>query len=670
MVSYLVPSSWKLTQARLFQSDAGSTPHYLFIGNHTGTANTTAPIDDLWEATTRVYDEMICGKRVANTDVSVMIRRVDYVTNTVYDKYDDADQDILDKDYYAVVNAGSFYHVWKVLENGGNVASTVAPDIGDVDPEDLAYRTSDGYFWKYLYSVSSSTAAKFATSEKFPASSNATVVAAAVRGAIDVIAVDDPGEGYDNYTVGTFSAGEVRVDGNTVLYDLKSNTSANNSADYFNGCILYISAGPGVGQYRRITDYFTNANGKFAVISSEFATPPENTSEFEVYPEAVIFGNGSQTVNAEARAIVNSAGNTVERVEVLSRGLGYQTATATVNAHASVGVANPASIRPIMGPPSGHGSDPALELGATSVAVSVQLSNSEANTIPATGRFQQLGILRDPKFGKVSCQLVGYSNVFMLNENVVKVSTRYLANTVSVNTTSNAVIGNSTARFDLALSAGDLVMIVSSDSGVHQLANVSSVTNSTHFRLAVNANFLNTSSASLFLATPSTEGRVTQLTDANTIQISNISSGLLSGDMIVGRSSTAVAICNSFVRAGDTKDFSTFIQAQKFVGSMSAGSFSLDEAVFQGDSLANSTSNAFVHSTNGNVTFYCTKVRGTFGSITGTVSGANSGAVAAITNVYSGELCFGTGNLVFLENMDPVTRQPSQSERFIVILEF
>lgn len=109
---------------------------------------------------------------------------------------------------YAYVNI--FYvrntqdQVFKCLFNNGNTASTIVPEI-NIDgqlPENPYISTSDGYRWKYLYTIPSGLKERFFTEKYMPVISEPGVTSAAETGRIDIIKINNGGSGYMNYSVG------------------------------------------------------------------------------------------------------------------------------------------------------------------------------------------------------------------------------------------------------------------------------------------------------------------------------------------------------------------------------------------------------------------------------------------------------------------------------------
>jgi hypothetical protein len=108
--------------------------------------------------------------------------------------------------------ANNFYcrnskdQVFKCLLNKSNVASTIEPTI-DIDgqlPENPYIQTSDGYRWKYLYTIPTGLKQKFFTNNWMPVTTDNAVVVGSVDGRIDILKIRDGGTGYflDNGELG------------------------------------------------------------------------------------------------------------------------------------------------------------------------------------------------------------------------------------------------------------------------------------------------------------------------------------------------------------------------------------------------------------------------------------------------------------------------------------
>ena len=369
--------------------------HYPFVG---GDANVSQPSGSYSNENFNLYQDMIFGKKVNSTDVKMTIRRIDWVSGTVYDKYNNNDALLMDKNFYVGVTSGSYYDVFKCLDNNFEGPSTSVPTKADTSESDNFYQTADGYRWKYMFSVSSANMNKFSTSQFVPVIPNANVVGNAVPGAIDVIEVISTGNGYTNYVTGSFnSTSEIQVGGNNLVYQISSNASTIDTL--YSGCYLYITSGTAQGEFSEIYTSNSNINGKFIQLKNGLASAPAPGDSYEISPKVLIFGDGNQTINAVARALIT--GSAVTGIQMIGNnpgGEGYGYATASVYASPYVGL-NPAyaaNINPIISPVEGHGGNPQEELFSKSVCVGITFANTESNTVYATSSFRNVGLIRSP----------------------------------------------------------------------------------------------------------------------------------------------------------------------------------------------------------------------------------------------------------------------------------
>lgn len=651
-------------------NETANNSYYVYVGNHINrTSNTIpTPFDKTRETFVDAYRNMQFGKRLSNTNVLPMIRRIPY-ENKLFIMYDDNDDDLFTQDFYCVVDETSFHHVYKCLDNNGGINSTAQPNFAHITGSNTTvYQTSDGYRWKYMYSFSADTNNQFSTESFMPVVANSQVESNAVQGAIDMIHIEQAGRRYNNYTEGTFGSGDVRVGGNSVLYRV-SNADLSQVNGFYTDCIIYISSGDGVGQYKTVSDYFSNSSGAYIVANSQFTNAPTNGSTFEINPRVRIYGDGTQSINAVARALVNStSSNSIYRIEMLNRGSGYKYMTANVAANAVVGVSLAAELRPIYSPLGGHGANSAVELGCKYLGVGVTLSNNESNTIPTANDYEKIGILKDPKFANVDLKIYNSNGTFTTSEKIVKIDTVRINTNATINTTS-ATIQCNTADFTNQLIAGQYLYI--KDATTHMLAVVNSIPNVDHITLTTNGLFTSTN-ADIYQVTQTANAYITSIANTTDLFISNVAGIFQTDDFIIGTTSGAVASVNTVYRNDENKGFNTFIQMYKYKGAGLSGIFAADEQVYQGTSLSNSSVNGYFHSvtTNGATsTMYVSNQIGTVNTST-IIEGHDSEATMTVTHKYSPELVYGSGEILSIENIETVTRANLQSESFKLIFEF
>ena len=166
------------------------------------------------------FDDLIATKKIAASDVTFAIPRRNWTTGTTYDIYrHDYGEYATGTTTAITANSGAstlhdsaFYvltaarNVYKCLDNDGNTASTVEP----TGTATTVLTTSDGYKWKYMYTLSASQQANFLSTDFMAVATNSTVSSAAVDGAINICKIKTAGSGG---TDGTRTGIAIRGDG-------------------------------------------------------------------------------------------------------------------------------------------------------------------------------------------------------------------------------------------------------------------------------------------------------------------------------------------------------------------------------------------------------------------------------------------------------------------------
>jgi len=443
-------------------TDAANNIYYMFAGTSSPFASNVIPtiLDTPQTVQFNAYNNMLFGKQILPTDVSLMVPAYQWISGTVYAQYDDIDYNLPNEQFYVYVYQSNTYYVFKCLSNNYGAVSTQPPTFADTSASDTYYQTADGYVWKYMYQFSSTTYNKFATVDYIPLVVDANVTGNAVPGAVDTIVVTSGGTGYNNYFSGKFYAGSVLNSTQPLCQLANTAASVNN---FYNGCYLYITGGTGKGQYRTITSHVSNSLGTYVTLDTAFATIPDNTSTYDINPAVILLNSTDASVNVVARALVNSSiSNSVYSVQVLNRGGGVYYANAYVYAANAVGVTNTAVVRVISGPTGGHGSNVAAELYCSRVGISTKFSNTENGTILATSDYQQIGIVKDPMFANVVFTVTNQNGSFQIGEKITQ-TTSNATGVVVASSTGSVQVTNATGLFTLTTNStvGTLVGTVS-----------------------------------------------------------------------------------------------------------------------------------------------------------------------------------------------------------------
>lgn len=356
-----------------------------------------------------VRKEILFGIKIDPDDISTVVNRYDWTANTVYVEYNDR-VDISNSQFFVVSEEFDEYHVFKCINNNNGAVSTEKPLKSETSPTDDIYQTSDGYVWKFLYTIPAPTMEKFATTKYIPVLVDANVVSNAIAGSIDHYTINSSGSGLNNYCNGSFEA--ISVSGNNLIHNIKSDHfTLSDTLDYYANTSLYIDTGTGIGQLRTITDYRINGANAEITIDSPFSPVPDATSRFRISPKLSISGDGS---GAEAILNIDAASNSVASVDVVFRGHDYTYATATVLTTSNT----VPSIVPVISPEQGHGSAVSNELFARKISFSTKLPSDEALLMT----YRRVGILKDPLFRKVTMTLAAPASYF-IGETVIQTAT-------------------------------------------------------------------------------------------------------------------------------------------------------------------------------------------------------------------------------------------------------
>lgn len=215
----------------------------------------------------QVWSNMIGGKKILGYDMSHVVPRNNWVANTQYTEYDHRRTDLYDANtkFFIVTKD---YNVYKCINNNNNSPSLVEPTSINFGS---TVETSDGYVWKYMYTVPDSDQLRFVTSSFIPVktlpaddgSLQWKVQENARDGAIFHIKVENGGSGYvDANTVSVTITG----DGTGATARARVNTASNT----ISGITM-----TGYGQnYTFATASISDGSGGTGAIVTPIISPP------------------------------------------------------------------------------------------------------------------------------------------------------------------------------------------------------------------------------------------------------------------------------------------------------------------------------------------------------------------------------------------------------------
>jgi hypothetical protein len=449
---------------------SGEDVYYVFIGRPDPYADDNTPpqpYDTVQQISTDAYQSMIAGRRVGVNDAKLMVPRYNWTANTVYAVYSHDDVELYDKQFYVLVSQGTNHSIFKCLDNNNGSPSSVPPDVYSTSPQDEEYSTSDGYKWKYMYSIEDSVFKKFSTPRFIPVVPNANVVANAVSGTISHISIPYQGSHYNSYGSGVIQVSA--VNGDATVFQVEGNKSAN--TDFFKNCAFKITSGVGAGQQRLISEYVVSGSLRSVILTQPFDILPDVYSTYEISPAVVVTGDGDGFVG---RALVNAASsNSIYKIEITNQGNSFTYATTTILANTG-GTSNAAILTPVYSPPGGHGSDVAAELGARHMCVSANFNADDVdnnNKLLDANDYRNIGLIRNPLLSNVVITYSSSTTGFADGEIVTQADSGASGEIVRVTETTlkltnvSKFFGSGNSSYNLIHSSGGVTARVDSVAG-------------------------------------------------------------------------------------------------------------------------------------------------------------------------------------------------------------
>lgn len=473
MASYLKASIQRsYAESFLTELERNENQYFFFIAKSTAWGNENSP-DQYTDSVRAEYDVMnnIIGYKKLNPEnVIFALPRYEWTANTVYDSYDDNVNLFDDTDpaiFYVVTDENNIY---KCLNNGGSTnASTIKPTLTISTP----FGSADGYTWQYLatvkegnlpYELTGYVPIEFSTLSSDPETQNQynAQVQAVPSSITRMVVTNSSGAalGVYPYAVSTanysgFVLKVARVDSVSgdsrskvvVITDTVSKGRLADSSLYSNyvGYAMRVDSNTTVDRtqinnYGIITAVQTNGNEvRFTVTSDtiDFALTAAGTSGFasvEILPYIKITGNGT---GAYAFPVMTT-GNSISGVLMGNGGRDYSNVSAQVLSAKTVGTDHP-TIRAIISPKGGHGSNILKELNVKDVLIIVEISEDDAENIIGGGSYRQFGIIKNPLLGDGSGMIAGSNDLYYRDVSII--GDRSISTAIFDGNAANVLIG-------------------------------------------------------------------------------------------------------------------------------------------------------------------------------------------------------------------------------------
>ena len=660
--------------------------YYLFVGKVNAWPNDSVPPTslDTIENELDSFRNSFFLKRITQSDVRQVINRFPWVQNSVYTQYNDT-IDLFDEtlpkgssDFFVITPENNVY---KCLSNNNGSESTVMP----TGRKSINIKTSDNYIWKYMCSLSEGDL-DFKTSHKIPIRFAAatdldpnlvdqySVQTSAVRGSVPVVELTEVGAPYLLGTTGSgLPVGRTESSGSTAIQVIGLYGQENLYAGY----TVKVVSGYGEGQVKTIV---SNTTGGILYVDSTWEQLPDAStdatggqSQAQIVPTISIHGDGSGlivTPTLEPKEGIQY----VNGVDVVSAGQNYTTIDYSIYPGVSgpynAGTDNqhrgpdPAAIGEttvnfVSSPGDGHGYDIRKELGANSFVMLIKLLASEMQShgLTAANEFRQFGLIKNPVLssdyqGGLYTDLVAGKHIADQYNMTVNQIEGIDFTEQSFNDSSNTPTGI-TATYVIGASS-------------NSMAKVISWTPQT------------TSQGTLVIEQPSgdfiTNERVSWFLLANGVtgSVENKEIEILAGQLNAGRFGSIVSnianlhTFNQTVRvtvgatAGAVYTDSTFDEDSKYYNYASGISGSSFRSLSWTNSVTGASGSGLLHGVD-----YIPGLK-----IGDTIYGSTGATMGYVTAVTGPDLRYDRGEVLYIQNMQPITRTAQQEEEIKIQVGF
>ena len=287
-MSAFVTDQFRILNAGSFVESISNNSYYAFLGlsdpkspdpgfgrdPNWDTSTTNNPVDN-FQYLSHYRDTSLFGKKIVSENARRVIKKVEWVSNNPYDMYrHDYRQGneapvsktvrLYDANYYVIT---SEFKVYICIDNGSSTpdgtdptvtGSTIEPTHTDIEPPVAG---SDGYRWKYLFSIAPSDVIKFDSTEyitvpnNWETSTNSDIQIIREGGDSDInnnqikaVYIENGGTGYSNGTASIVGDGSgatvsIAVDSSGTITSV---TVTNGGKGYTYG-IIDLSANSGSG---------------------------------------------------------------------------------------------------------------------------------------------------------------------------------------------------------------------------------------------------------------------------------------------------------------------------------------------------------------------------------------------------------------------------------------
>jgi hypothetical protein len=401
----IITSNFRTLNAKHFKEQISGSSVYVGIGKSDAWSFTTSdttdsttlstefPAEDHLDGIGEARANLIGLKKIISADIAHVVPRHTWTSGSTYVAWDSFDKNIFDKVFYVVTSEFKVYKCINAPASASNIqpTQTLTPPVLE----------SDGYTWKYMYTISVADAEKFLTNSYMPVKTVALGASAVVAVASSSSTSVTLTETVPGITVGMTVAG-TGISGTPTVTVVKGSVLTLSAAQSITATTILtfsfaadadaeaVLSEADYAQYlnQKASRDSTTAAGIERVIVTAGGTGYTNNTNVAV----AITGDGTgATVTTTAGVTVGSGA--VTAITIANKGTNYRVADIVI----SGGAGSDATARAVIAPKAGHGVDPVSELGGFFVALNSKLDGNDGGDLTVGNDFRQITLVNEPK---------------------------------------------------------------------------------------------------------------------------------------------------------------------------------------------------------------------------------------------------------------------------------
>ena len=387
--------------------------YYIMASTALASIDGVPSISNTQESKRDFQRKVIFGNKISDASARYMFYENTWTTGTVYDAFADTKDIESSNTIVCVRNTEGEYLVFKCIENNNGSPSTISPQtvINQFATSNYqSVETGDKYIWHYMFTVGSDEADIYKTSDSLPlptVGGDVNVIANAKECISQVIVETTPTGQFNQYLFGEATS----VSNSSDVLIKNTNTSGSNTvvtvgvtdkigrtlyndSDAYKYMYFRSSNGATSGKLYDVVGSSSNDAAKEITLTLD--TQDILTGSGQLVPKVSITSSTLDGVRAKAYGIIDEFG-TLRRIAYETKGTKYKFATAEMVYPKSLTTPGTTTLRVVISPTGGHGSNPIDEIAMSRLSIVTNFAG-DSTFIPDSNTYTQVGLLKNPTF--------------------------------------------------------------------------------------------------------------------------------------------------------------------------------------------------------------------------------------------------------------------------------